>query len=116
MKKELISELFEKFEEACHDLDGLECWSAREMQEILGYKDWRNFLNAIQKASKACENSGEAVQDHFVGITKMVKIGGESSTFKSSAFKNLLRWRTGNRLEIRYCYYTWSLFEIPPLH
>ncbi len=75
MKKELISELFKKFEEACYDLDGLECWSAREMQEILGYKDWRNFLNAIQKASKACENSGEVVQDHFVGITKMVKIG-----------------------------------------
>lgn len=45
------------------------------MQEILGYKDWRNFLNAIQKASKACENSGETIEDHFVGITKMVKIG-----------------------------------------
>ncbi len=75
MKKELITELFEKFEDACYDLDGLECWSAREMQEILGYKDWRNFLNTIQKASKACENSGESIQDHFVGITKMVKIG-----------------------------------------
>ncbi|PSK99282.1 DNA damage-inducible protein D [Cecembia rubra] len=75
MKKELISELFEKFEEACYDLDGLECWSAREMQEILGYKDWRNFINAVHKASKACENSGEEIRDHFVGITKMVKIG-----------------------------------------
>ena len=75
MKKELINELFKKFEDACYDLDGLECWSAREMQEILGYKDWRNFLNTIQKASKACQNSGESIQNHFVGITKMVKIG-----------------------------------------
>ena len=75
MKKELINELFKKFEYACYDLDGLECWSAREMQEILGYKDWRNFLNTIQKASKACQNSGESIQNHFVGITKMVKIG-----------------------------------------
>jgi hypothetical protein len=37
MKKELITELFKKFEEACYDLDGLECWSGRELQEILGY-------------------------------------------------------------------------------
>lgn len=75
MKKELISELFKKFEDACYDLEGLECWSAREMQVILGYRDWRNFLNTIQKASKACLHSGEYIQDHFVGITKMVKIG-----------------------------------------
>ncbi len=75
MKKELIAELFDKFEEACYDLEGLECWSAREMQVILGYKDWRNFLNTVHKASKACDNSGESIQDHFVGITKMVKIG-----------------------------------------
>jgi len=75
MKKELISELFKKLEEACYDLGGLECWSAREMQEILGYKDWRNFLNIVQKASKACENSGETIKDHFVDINKMVKIG-----------------------------------------
>jgi DNA-damage-inducible protein D len=75
MKKELITELFEKFEHACYDLNGLECWSARELQKILGYQDWRNFVNSIQKASKACVNSGEKVEDHFVGITKMVKIG-----------------------------------------
>ncbi|MEZ4776337.1 MAG: hypothetical protein R3D00_24390 [Bacteroidia bacterium] len=75
MKKELIAELFKKFEEACYDLEGLECWSAREMQEILVYKDWRNFLNTVNKASKSCENSGESIPDHFVGITKMVRIG-----------------------------------------
>ncbi|TVQ43743.1 MAG: DNA damage-inducible protein D [Saprospirales bacterium] len=78
MKKELISDLFKKFEEACYDIDGLECWSGRELQNILGYKDWRNFLNIIQKASKACRNSGEAVEDHFVGVTKMVRIGSRT--------------------------------------
>lgn len=75
MKKELISELFEKFEDACYDLDGLECWSGRELQEILGYSDWRNFINTIQKAAKSCENSGEKESDHFVGVTKMIEIG-----------------------------------------
>ncbi|MDW7695331.1 DNA damage-inducible protein D [Flammeovirgaceae bacterium SG7u.111] len=75
MKKELIAELFEKFEEACYDLDGLECWSGRELQVILGYSDWRNFTNTIQKAVKSCENSGEHELDHFVGVTKMIEIG-----------------------------------------
>ncbi|MCF6341654.1 MAG: DNA damage-inducible protein D [Bacteroidales bacterium] len=75
MKKELISELFNKFEDACYVLDGLECWSGRELQEILGYKDWRNFMNTIQKAARSCENSGEQVSDHFVGVNKMIEIG-----------------------------------------
>ncbi len=78
MKGEHISELFLKFEEACYGLDGLECWSARNLQKILGYKDWRNFANTIQKASTSCENSGESVNDHFVGVNKMVKIGSGS--------------------------------------
>ena len=59
MKKELIAELFEKFEQACQNLDGLECWSSRDLQEILGYSDWRNFTNIIQKAVKACEKHGK---------------------------------------------------------
>ena len=75
MKKEYISELFEKFEGACYDLEGFECWSARELQEILDYKEWRNFQKVIQKAVNACKNSGEAVNDHFVVVNKMIEIG-----------------------------------------
>jgi len=79
MKKELISELFSKFENACYNLDGLECWSARELQVVFAYKGWRNFANAIQKVSKACGNSGECIDDHFVGVTKLIDIdiGGQ---------------------------------------
>jgi len=75
MKKELINKLFSEFENACYDLEGLECWSARELQEILGYSDWRNFLNIVQKAVKSCEHSGEKESDHFVGVTKMIELG-----------------------------------------
>jgi len=75
MKKELIAELFHKFEDACHNLEGVDCWSGRDLQEILGYSDWRNFTNTIQKAVKACENSGEKESDHFVGVTKLIEIG-----------------------------------------
>jgi DNA-damage-inducible protein D len=45
------------------------------LQELLGYADWRNFLNAVDKAKESCKTSGEAVSDHFVDITKTIKIG-----------------------------------------
>lgn len=86
MKKELIQELFEKFEAARHDLEGVECWSARDLQQILGYAEWRNFTNAIQKASKACENAGLDIQDHFIGVTKDVPLGkGATRTIQDVA-------------------------------
>ncbi len=75
MEKEFISELFQKFEEACYDLDGLECWSGRELMKVFNYSEWRIFSNLISRASKACEGSGEKVENHFVVYTKMVKLG-----------------------------------------
>ena len=55
--------------------DGTEFWYARELQKVLGYKEWRNFHTAIDKAKLACEQSGNRVYDHFVGVNKMVSIG-----------------------------------------
>jgi len=78
MKKELIAELFQKFEQASYLYQNIECWSARELQAIFKYSEWRNFLKVIDKAKKACENSGAAVHDHFVNINKMVDIGSGS--------------------------------------
>jgi DNA-damage-inducible protein D len=74
MKKEFIVALFDKFEEACYNYEGIECWSARELQIILGYAQWRNFENAIEKAKKACENAGEAVNNHFADISKTIQM------------------------------------------
>lgn len=78
MKKELIVELFEKFESACYLFNHLECWSARELQEILGYSKWDNFKNAIEKAKKSCEKAGISVPDHFADVRKMVELGSGS--------------------------------------
>ncbi len=75
MKKELIVELFRRFEEACYLFNNLECWSARELQEILGYAEWRNFLKVVDKAKASCENTGIAATDHFVDVNKMIEIG-----------------------------------------
>jgi DNA-damage-inducible protein D len=78
MKKELIQELFEKFEQVCYVFNDLECWSARELQMIFNYAEWRNFQKVIDKAKTACENSGVEVSDHFVEINKMVGLGSGS--------------------------------------
>lgn len=78
MKKEFIAELFKIFEDACYDMEGIECWSARELQAILGYSQWRNFKNVINKAQKSCEQAGEDIQNHFVEFSKMVEIGSNA--------------------------------------
>ncbi len=75
MKKEVIVELFSQIEQACYNYSGVEFWSARELQSILGYSRWENFVNAINKAKIACENADSNVSDHFRDITKMVSIG-----------------------------------------
>lgn len=78
MKKELIELLFLKFENASHLYNDIECWSARDLQEILNYTKWDNFLKVIEKAKKACENVVEDVQNHFANIGKMVLLGSGS--------------------------------------
>lgn len=74
MKKELIAELLEKFENACYLYQGIEFWSARELQEILGYTKWDNFFKVIEKAKLACENAGTSVSDHFAETGKMIEL------------------------------------------
>ena len=75
MEKATITKLNKSFEEYAYEQDGVEYWLARELQQLLGYADWRNFLNAIEKAKESCKTTGEAVLDHFVDITKMIELG-----------------------------------------
>lgn len=78
MEKQLIVKLHKNFEDCAHDQNGVEFWYARELQELLGYDEWRNFENAINKAKIACKNVKQDVSDHFVDINKMVDLGSGS--------------------------------------
>ncbi len=76
MEKEVIVKLNKKFEEYAYQQDGIDYWLARELQELPGYAEWRNFSNAIDKAKESCKTIGEAVSDHFVDVNKMVPMSG----------------------------------------
>ena len=54
---------------------GNEFWSSRDFARVLNYKDYRHFLAVIEKARSACFNSGQRLEDHFVGIDEMIEIG-----------------------------------------
>lgn len=54
---------------------GTPYWLAREIMGVLEYKDWRDFLEVIQRAKASCENAGNFVANHFVLVPEMVEIG-----------------------------------------
>jgi len=79
MKTELIYSLTETFEGHAQQTEsGIEYWLARDLQHLLGYSKWENFLKVILKAKIACEVSGHWVVDHFPDVRKMVDLGSGS--------------------------------------
>jgi len=75
MEKQIIKSLTKNFESYANKTEnGIEFWFARDLQNLLGYTDWRNFLKVISKAKTACEISGNKVNDHFVDANKTIKM------------------------------------------
>ncbi len=75
MKSEEIKKLFAQFELVSSEFEGVECWSARELQGLLGYAKWENFFKVIEKAKESCKNAGQEISNHFPDVRKMVVIG-----------------------------------------
>jgi DNA-damage-inducible protein D len=79
MKTDLIQTLTTTFEAHAQQTEnGIEFWLARDLQYLLGYAKWDNFLNVVSKAKTACEVSEHQVTDHFADVGKMVDLGSGS--------------------------------------
>ncbi len=74
MERGEIARLRSAFEECAHEHDGVEFWLAREVQRLLAYDEWRNFLKVVEKAKVACANAGQVVEDHFVDVNKTIML------------------------------------------
>jgi DNA-damage-inducible protein D len=87
MKRELVAKLHRKFEELVHKevQTGTEFWLARDLQQVLGYKRWSNFIRVIDKARNACELAGYEASDHFLELRKMVPVEGSGDATASTA-------------------------------
>lgn len=68
MNQEIIIQLNKTFEEATYTQNDIEYWMARDLQVLLDYTQWRNFLQVIEKVKTACLNSKQNVSDHFVDV------------------------------------------------
>lgn len=79
MNTDVIQALTGTFEAHAQQTDGgVEFWLARDLQHLLDYAKWENFLHVISKAKTACEVSGGYVLDHFADVGKMVDLGSGS--------------------------------------
>ena len=96
------------FENIKHiDENGNEYWLARELQNVLEYKEWRKFNNVISDAIIACKSSGYEVEDHFSQVGKMVDIGLKTSRnitdYKLSRYACYLITQNGDARKKSYC-------------
>ena len=78
MKRELIAQLHNVFEKIVQKDEKVEFWYARDLQNLLGYNEWRNFLLVIDKAKISCKTSKNPIKNHFVDVNKMVALGSGS--------------------------------------
>ena len=81
MDKKLILQYKSSFDSIVRHIESndnqgeVEVWYARELQPVLGYVRWENFLVAIGRALESCKTQGVFVGDHFREVTKMVELG-----------------------------------------
>ena len=75
------------FEDIKHiDEHGNEYWLARELQQVLEYKKWQKFINVIENAKLACEQSKFMIDEHFTQV-------GKTSKMPNGGVKNILEYK-----------------------
>ncbi|HAB67121.1 MAG TPA: DNA damage-inducible protein D [Firmicutes bacterium] len=82
--KEYNESVFEKIKHI--DEYGNEYWLARELQNVLEYKKWQKFVNVIESAKVACEQSKFIIDEHFTQV-------GKTSKMPKGGVKNVLEYK-----------------------
>lgn len=68
------------FEKIKHiDENGVEFWYARDLQSVLEYKQWKNFIKVVDKAKEACLNSRLNIIEHFISINKNITLANNAT-------------------------------------
>lgn len=77
MNKDIIQQMKNQLDFLAQTVseENIEFWFARDLQELLGYARWENFITAINRAVESCKSTGCNPNDHFRGVTKMVLVG-----------------------------------------
>lgn len=77
MNKDIIQQMKTQLDSLVQAIqeEHIEFWFARDLQELLGYTRWENFITAIHRAVESCKSIGFNPEDHFRGVTKMVILG-----------------------------------------
>ena len=79
MPKNLPTAVAQSFEDIKQTNEhGAEYWSARDLQNLLGYTQWRRFEDVIKRAITSCKESGNEPSNHFADAGKMVGLGSVS--------------------------------------
>ncbi|MDD9953334.1 MAG: DNA damage-inducible protein D [Candidatus Woesearchaeota archaeon] len=78
MESHVVTKLTKNFEDYAYEEEGIDIWFARDLKNLLGYEEWRNFLKVVEKAKKSCITAGNDVVDHFVGVNKKVTVGSDA--------------------------------------
>ena len=98
MIESINTNLFEKIKKI--DEEGREYWYARDLQKVLGYRQWRSINNLIERAKIACNESKYNIDDHFAVQRKMVDIGSKTkrniTDYKLSRYACYLIVMNGN--------------------
>ena len=75
MKSDIIHQYRQSFEAYAREYQGIECWSARDLQPLLGYEKWSNFNEVIHRAKESCKNTGQEPKYHFADAGKLIEAG-----------------------------------------
>ncbi|MFA4817679.1 MAG: DNA damage-inducible protein D [Parcubacteria group bacterium] len=74
MKTEIVKSYMDQFDDYAYKTENMEFWFARDLQRLLDYSKWENFVKVIEKAKIACDKAGGKTDDHFAGSVRSIKM------------------------------------------